>query len=357
MNIKIHSSELNRMMKTVTQCIVPKDTNLENIEISYDDNMLRIRGTNGVMAATMSTPVLGGDGEKFCVDGTMFARVVGMCSGEITIASDERTCTVFGAGRTRIPIVHTNLPEFTGVEGKECDINANELTRGYGSVAYAVSGDQNRVVLTGVLVEIDAENRNTMRMISLDGFKMAVEEVHCDGDDIRVVIPGAFMKLLSSSAGPGEILHIRTDGKRMQVETEGMSVGTVLLSNEFPDYKRIVPQGYKTKSLVGASEILGVLKSGSVVNNTNNLVKLNVAENDITIMSNSEHADFEANVSCITDGDGMKIAFNHKYLMESIASIRESEISMEFNGTVSPCVMRGKDGNGYRLLLPVRVQG
>ena len=86
-------------------------------------------------------------------------------------------------------------------------------------------------------------------------------------------------------------------------------------------------------------------------------MKLNVTENAITIMSNSEQADFDAEVNCCTTGGDLTIAFNHKYLMETINSIIPNEITLKFNSTISPCILQGKDSKGLRLILPVRTAG
>lgn len=354
MNIKIHSSEMNRMMKTITQCIDPRDPNKGNVEVIYDNNLLTVRGTNGVTSAMMSTPLLGGDGESFCVDGTMFARVCAMCSGEISVSTDGKVCTVKGAGRTRIPVVKASIPAFEPVKGKECKVKAEAFARGYSSVSYAISADQSRVVLTGVLVE---SMNDGITMVSLDGFKMAVESIPCESEQMRIVIPGQFMKLVSASTVAGEVITIRTDGKRVQAETDCMKAVCVLLSGDFPDYKRIVPADFRTSTLVNSEAIQGALKSGSVVNSSNNLVKLKVTENDITVMSNSEQADFDAEVSCATNGEDITIAFNHKFLMETINSIGDEEITFRFNTPISPCIISRKDTDGYRLILPVRVAG
>ena len=99
------------------------------------------------------------------------------------------------------------------------------------------------------------------------------------------------------------------------------------------------------------------MKCGSVVNQSNNLVKLDVREASMTVMSNSEQADFDAEVSCATQGELLKIAFNHKFLMETINSIADNSIVMQFNSPISPCVIRAKDADGWRLILPVRVAG
>ena len=157
MKIKIHSSELNRMMKTIVQCIDTKDiSKLSNIEIIYDNNLLTIRGTDGHFAAVMSTPVLGGNGESFCVDGTMFAKVCAMCSGEIDISTDGKSCTIKGAGRTKLPIVDVKIPAYNRVSGKTSEIPAENIARCYNGVSYAVSADQTRIQLTGILTETDS---------------------------------------------------------------------------------------------------------------------------------------------------------------------------------------------------------
>lgn len=354
MNVKIHSTELNRMMKTITQCIDPKSPKLGNIEVIYDNNLFTIRSTNGHMSAVVSTPLLGGNGEVFCVDGTMFARVCAMCNGEVGIETNGRVCSIKGAGRTRLPIVDADIPAFDTVTGKECKIRAELFTAGYNSVSYAISADQNRPVLTGVYMESTGDAVN---MVTLDGFKMAVESVPCEADGFTVVVPGFFMKLVSASVFAGETVKFRTDGKRIQASTDGMMIACTLLANDFPDYKKIVPQEFRTSTILHADAIQYALKSGSVVNTANNLVKLVIGDTNITVMSNSEQADFDADISCMTNGEGLKIAFNHKYLMETIASITGNEIVMRFNSSVSPCIISEKTTAGYRLILPVRVAG
>ena len=43
--------------------------------------------------------------------------------------------------------------------------------------------------------------------------------------------------------------------------------------------------------------------------------------------------------------------------MNTINTISTEETILQFNSSVSPCVIHGKDENGIRLLLPVRVMG
>ena len=353
MNVKIHSNELNRMMKTVVQCIDPRDDRRGNIRVTHKDNMLSVRGTNGTFFAEMSSPVLGGDGESFCVDGTMFARVCAMCGGEISLISDGKTCTVKGAGRTRLVIVETDIPESPEVDGECVEFKAEDFSGGYGAVSYAISNDNTRPVLGGVLIEMTGDGTN---MAALDGFQMAVEPIPYTGD-VRAVIPGAFMKLISQSIYNGETLKMTFSKGLVKAETDGMVLTGALLTGEFPDYNRILPKEFKTECLVKTEAVKSALKSGSVVNNSNHLVKMKVAENTLTVMSNSESAEFDADMECSTNGDPLTIAFNEKYLMNTIGAVGTESVVLKFNGANSPVIAQGKDGNGVRLVLPVRVMG
>lgn len=356
MNIKIHSSELNRMMRTLVQCIDTKDiTDRSNIEIIYDNNLLTIRGTDGHFSAVMSTPLLGGNGESFCVDGMMFSKVCSMCNGEIEIATDGKTCTIKGAGRTRLPIVDANIPRFESVSGKTVTVSSDQFAKVYGGVAYAIASDQNRIQLTGVLANTDG--KGYMTMVALDGFQMSMDGAVCEGDEVKMIIPGAFMKLISQSTVSGEDITFRTDGRRLEAVTDGMLLACTLIGGEYPDYERILPKEFKTDCLVKVEELRNALKSGSVINTKQNLIKMEIGETSIKVMNNSEEADFEADVSCQTMGDPLKIAFNLKYLLNTINSINVEEVALHFNSSVSPCVATAKDSYGSRLILPVRVQG
>jgi len=353
MKIKVPSAELNRIMKTVVQCISPKDMKLGNIQLTYDNNLLAIRGTNGSFSAVMSTPLLGGDGESFCVDGTLFARVCAMCSGDIEISTDEKNCTIKGNGRTRMPIVNMTIPDYKRVTGTRTDISAQNFNACYNSVAYAVSTDQARPVLTGILMEA---SDNELRMVALDGFQMAIATADSKEGDFKTVIPGTFMKLISQSIFPNDTIKLTVGKGKVQAETDGMLISCGLLMEEYPDYNRIFPKEFYTECLVNVDALRNALKSGSVVNTQNNLIRMDICADKMVLMSNSEEADYQAEIDCQVQGDGLAIAFNQKYLMNTINSINADNAVFKFISPVSPCIVCGQGESSIHLLLPVRTR-
>ena len=354
MNIKIHSSEINRMMRTISQCIDTRDIgNRANIEIGSMDNQLYIHSSNGSMIATMTTPMLGLDNEKFCVDGQMFAKVCAMCSGDIDISTDGKMCVIKGTGRTRLPIVNATIPRHKDIiGGKTVKVAAEDVIRCYNHVAHAVSLDNSRIQLTGILME-NAGRKLTMT--ALDGFQMSVESAECDGHDLKMIVPASFLKIVSQALAVNETVEFYTDGHSLTAHTDSMTITCGLLAGEFPQVDRILPTEFKTECLVDVDKIKTALKSGSVVNSKQNLVKMEIGSEFIKVMNNSDEADYEAEVACETNGNGLMIAFNLKYLMNTMNAVDGETAVMCFNSSTSPCVVREKEGNGIRLVLPVRV--
>ena len=85
--------------------------------------------------------------------------------------------------------------------------------------------------------------------------------------------------------------------------------------------------------------------------------KMKVESDQITVSSNSETADYEAEMPCITQGSGLTIAFNQKYIMNTMGVIGDDTAVMKFNSSLSPCVIQAKGSDGIHLTLPVRIAG
>ena len=358
MNIKIHSNELNQIMKTVSKCINDKMDRFGSIEISHDNNLLTVRGTDGQFSACMSTPLLGGDGEKFCVDGVTFGKVCSMCNGEMDIVADEKFCTIKGNGRTRLPIINADIPAYKSINNGSATVSvkADDFNSAFSKVEHAISNDQSRIHLTGVLIESDGSSLN---MTTLDGFRMAIESVHCDGDQLNIIVPGSFMKLIQTGTFADDILKISVDKNKIEVVTDGMKISGGLLSGNFPDVSHLIPVDFKTECLVNSDMVRSALKNSNTLNSKNNLVKAIVEDNKLTIMSNSEIADYDATIDCETQGEGLTIAFNQKYIIDTINSIDTENVIIKMNNPISPCVITGQTEKGIRkgirLVLPVRI--
>lgn len=347
------SGELNRIMKVLSRCMDKRMSIHSNIQILHENEMLTIRAANGTFLGEMHMKMPGGDGDPFCVDGDMFARVVGMCSKDIEILTDGKNCVLKGTGRTRIPIVNAKVKTPDKLKGDSVTVKAEHFKNAYSLVSYAIAQDQSRPLLTGVLVETEGK---MMRFVTCDGFQMAIESMPCASKkDISMVIPGAFMDLISSALMPADELELITNGKIIQAKTNCMIIQCALLAGEYMNYRVLIPQTFATETKISTGELLDALKSSSVVNNKLNTVKVAVGPDELIVTNNSPMADFEAKIPCETQGEGILIAFNERYLMNTVSVLRADESVMKINTATSPVFIQCKESDGIHMCLPVRL--
>ena len=58
------------------------------------------------------------------------------------------------------------------------------------------------------------------------------------------------------------------------------------------------------------------------------------------------------------EGNDLVIGFNSKYLIDALKVIEEEQITMLFNTSISPCLIRPVTGENFEyLILPVRITG
>ena len=354
MDIRVYGSELSAAMRIIKKCINPKDPKLGSVEISHNGQGITLRGTNGNFAASVSIPLMCEEFESFCVDGSMFASVVANKAGEIEISSDGQACTIRGGGRTRIPVLKGHVPEIEPVNGDHVRVDAGSFARMCEQVKHAIAADQSRVVLTGALVETDGAK---MTMTALDGFRLAREAAPCSGATVKMLIPGGFLNIAAASVTEVDTLDLFTDGKTVVVRAPGVKLKCGLLSGDYVDVAKVLPETFRSEYLVRRKEVLDAIRDAMAVMGGEKLVRLGFNGHTMKVTGNSEQADYEAEIGCERQGDdGLSIAFNSEYLSDALSTIETDEVVMRFNGPMSPVVVARKEGEGIRLVLPVRTR-
>ena len=355
MNVKLDAKEINRAAKVLAGIINPRDTMFSCIQISGEPDGVSFYATNRILSAKMKIPMIGVDEEAFCIDGTMFTRIVQGATKDVEIVTDGKDCTIKAIGKTRIPIIDREMPKMDAAEGNEFSLNADGLRGAVGKVYHAVSADESRIVLTGIKLESYVGG---ISLVALDGFQMAMEKLALPcPENIKMVIPGVQLKKVCDSLNLGEDVLISSNGSHVTFRTDGAEMTVTLLHGEYPDVARLLPTSFKTSVRVCADELKTVIKAGQIASEKNNLIRLEIYENELIIRTQSQSADFEAHVDCETQGEGMKIGFNQIYLLEAINSIDTEFVTMNFNSATSPEVTKPDAGEGIRLTLPVRVMG
>jgi len=299
------------------------------------------------------------------LDARLFGEIIRkLPADDIEFSIDERNAVNIKCANSYFTIQGQNGEEFPKLpeikSQKNIILPQNLLKSVIRQTVFACAVDETRPILTGVLLECSG---NEIKMIALDGFRLALRTINIDTEtnDISVVVPSKTLN---------EIYKVLKDNNQ-KVEIEFgdnqvlFSIGNTriisrLLEGEFINYGQIIPDEYKTKIKVRTSDLLESCERASLLarEGKNNLIKLGISEKIIKITSNAEIGKAYEEVSVITVGDDLDIAFNSKYLIDALRVIEGDYISMEFTTNISPCIIRTVDSENYTyLLLPVRIAG
>lgn len=224
--------------------------------------------------------------------------------------------------------------------------------------SFAIATDETRPVLTGCLLESDAE---TLSIVALDGFRLALRKARFSNPlpSLSVVVPGKVLNEIARILDDTEDLVSLQYGKTHLLADMGNTrIIARLLEGEFIKYEKILPSEWQTKVVVDKATLESAIDLASLMarEGKNNLVKMHIEETMMLITSNADLGDVREEIPIDFEGRELDIAFNVRYVTDTLRAIEDEKIELRFNSNVSPCVICPTVGDQFLYLaLPVRV--
>lgn len=225
--------------------------------------------------------------------------------------------------------------------------------------SFAASVDESKGIIIGVLFEIVPDSIN---MVALDGFRMAVSREPMENGESRNIIVAAKIlnevnKIVSETDEDGDINMILSN-KKAVILVENTKIVIRLLEGEFIKYKDIIPVSSQTRVSINRSLLMESIERASLLakEGKNNLIKLTIENNLLTITSRSEEGNVKEEIIMEKTGDDLEIGFNSKYVLDVLKAIDDEQVAMEFNTSTTPCLVKPLEGDSFEyLILPVRI--
>lgn len=355
MKVKLKTSEIGKAVKLCANAIDQRDPIRANIHFVAEDGEIHLSATNGQYSIEI---ICNGDIEEegeAIVDGKMTYNVISKSSNDCILTSDEKSMTIKTSGRTKLPIIGHDIPMIDTVKGQSVAFDSAEFKTAINKISYAISEDESRVILTGAHIVTDGL---TATITALDGFRLAQTVIPCEGDEIDIVVPSRILNAICDAITDDNI-ELITNGTKITVKSNNFTINAITLSGQYIDTARIIPTSFKTKALVKTVEIKDCVDSATVASGSNNLVRLNISNDNVSITSNSEVADFHGDVNAMIEGDDIVISFNLKYLIQALNHIDTEECQIMLNQPVSPAIIvpHAENTHDISLILPVRTFG
>lgn len=262
------------------------------------------------------------------------------------------------------------IPRLTSQNGFK--ISQAVLREMLSKVMYAMGVNDQRPVLNGCHFKIAG---NTLYLVSCDSFKLAKCNVTTEIDaftaqgnsDFSFIIPYKTVNELYRMLQTDEdaTVTVYTSRKNIVFDLDHMIFFSRLIDGDYIDYNRIIMTNHRISVeldravLIGALERAALVTEERIAGSVRSHVKLTVEGDYLKISATSTAGSTYEELAIAHEGDDLVIAFNNRYLIDSLRSCTAEKVKLSMSSALSsiniePCE-QGEDKELF-LLLPVRMK-
>lgn len=224
---------------------------------------------------------------------------------------------------------------------------------------FAVSTDESRPILNGCFFNCDG---TYLELVAIDGFRLALRknEVGANLPAMKFIIPGKALGEVGRILQPNDsMVDIYPSQNHIRFDTGRVKLVSRLIQGEYMNYKGIIPQTAETTMTITPLAMLAAIERASLVITTEERrypVRLTMPDDETLVVSaNTEVGTLREEITVAMTGNRIDIDFNPRYFLDALKAIDEDEISVVFNGSMGPCVLKPMDSQDFAyLVLPLR---
>jgi DNA polymerase-3 subunit beta len=217
-----------------------------------------------------------------------------------------------------------------GDDIKTFSIANKDLMRGVTKTLYAVSADESRIILTGLLIQV---KDGKLIMCATDGFRLAFWKKGLPGepsDTPQIVIPGRNVKILKEIIGDTDRISIIIKENKVQFKTESVTVIFRTLEVAYPDYENIIiPAG--NAAFMKRSDLLDAIRRVRSVAKRDDALYLQRSHGGLSISTEGEAGYAKDLVECkYQNKTPLNFAFNMKFILDALEHLEADKICMQY---------------------------
>ena len=339
---------------------------LQHILLEAGPKDMTLKATDMELAFEATLPVEGQGQWTVAVPGKKFIETVRVYpEGVMTLECPEGTSRLWlkakgmnsehnlqpGEGFPELPKPHGELPSVK--------LPVLKLKRAISLGSLAVSRDATKPTLSAVLLHL---TKTAIRIVSTDGFRLAVAEVPCETrlkEEVRLIVPKRALDLLPSLLGEDGDVQLTWDGTTLFIDQPGLKFSTRLVSGNYPAYEKVLPAELPKKVVLDREAFLKTLRFvGLKKDDYNKNVRLFFEFPNLKVLF--QHPDEGVNQGSIGfsgEEQSFELAFNIDYLTELLDRLPGDEVVYQFKDEVGQGIFMSpsiEDFSFRYILMPVR---
>jgi DNA polymerase-3 subunit beta len=225
---------------------------------------------------------------------------------------------------------------------------------------FAVSSDQTRYALTGVLVQVGP---GEIHMVATDGHRLAVSRgprrPQGGVETLEALVPKkAMVEAAKLAREDGDEVRLWLADNQLILRQEPSTLVARLIDGQFPNYNQVMPPPSPTRILIAREALHGALRrTSTIIGERSTPTEFEFQPGRLLVSCvnldlGEAHEEVEANFQ----GEPFKVGFNPRYLVDFLSAVDGTEIAVQITDPLSPALFRDAGDDSYScVIMPMRL--
>ena len=363
MKIKVTKDNLLEGIQVVQNIVSAKAVLpiLSNMLLETQKDMIRLNTTDLDIGISCEIPVEKIEEGAITIPAKRFSDIIRESpSGDILISAKKNNQIDIEGNKCRFKLIglpKDEFPKFPEFKDREVvKIKQSVFKEMLRMTSFAVSHEESRYILNGLLLEID---QNNIRLVATDGRRLAKIEKKLMSPvkkQISVIIPlKAVQEIYRNLGDDGDISFI-PGTNQVLFDIEGVLIATRIIEGDFPDYNQVIPNASAQPIKINTQEFLSAIRRANLLATPDfQAIKFELFSNKLVVSKiTPDVGESREEVSINYGGKEMVVGFNPQFFIDMLKTINNEEsINLELLGPDKAAVIRLEEY--LYLALPMKI--
>jgi DNA polymerase-3 subunit beta len=365
MKVTITRENFQRGLSAVAATIPTRTTLpvLSNILVETLEDRLRVRGTDLDISVSVQTPAEVDRPGAITVPAKKVAEIAReLPDAPVELQSEGgRVSLVCGKAKFKLNSLPSDeYPSFPDVPFDEgWTLKSGELQRLSAHTSFAVSSEETRPVLNGVLWQIRGKD---MTMVATNGHRLAKMTVVLEAaasDEQDLIVPPKALQQVEKLFDGEDQLQIARSESHLGFRTDRIEVYTRLIEGPYPNYDQVLPKDNDKECVANRSELTAAIRRVAIVaSDQTHRVRLSFAPEKLSLgVQTPDLGEAEDELPVEFNGTPIEIGFNANYLLEVLRYMSTDDVKVSLSAPERPATLEpvGGEGDYICLVMPLRL--
>jgi DNA polymerase-3 subunit beta len=363
MKFSVSKEKLLAGLQTVQNVVSTRTTLpiLSNVLLQASGDQLRLTttdldvGVSGAITAQVEKP------GATTLPARRLANIVReLPAAEIIVEVDSKNVASIRCGQSFFKILGLPEEEFPPLpkqsEARTFTISQQVLRDALKKTSYAVSTDETRYVLNGILF---AFKENKLTLVATDGRRLALVDLEVEfprSQEVDIIVPTKAVTELGRLLGDEGDVRLSVEENQVAFQIGDTLLASKLIEGNYPNYRQVIPGDAKERVTLERELFLNAVHRVSLLSSEkSNSVKLVFTKNNIEIAANTpDVGEARESLAVAYKGREFSIAFNPEFLQAPLRVLTNDEVYLDMIDEMSPGVIKIQSPFLY-VLMPMRI--